>query len=119
MKARNYILCFHSWSLSVVDYPDDIAGRVVVLDGSSGIVACLKMAPHADQGVESDEAAIFVIVVVGFTIIALHGVESAIDKFLADMNWKDCTDFRRECVRTGSNSLQMLSACKSSKKNAI
>lgn len=38
-------------------------------------LSCLKMEPHADQGVEPDEAVDFVIIVVGFAIIARHGVE--------------------------------------------
>ena len=47
----------------------------MVLDGSPGKVVRLKMEPYADQGVEPDEAVDFVIIVVGFAVIARHGVE--------------------------------------------
>lgn len=38
-------------------------------------LSCLKMEPYTDQCTESDETIGFVIVVVGLTIIARHGVE--------------------------------------------
>lgn len=54
----------------------------MLLSSGEGI-SCLEMEPYTDQCAESDETIGFVIVVVGLTIIARHGVEFSTDAEVA------------------------------------